>query len=235
MKNHTNTIRRLGATSALGLGLVIGGVGIAAAATSGSTHRSETAPSGKNHGPHGPRMGHEGGTGTVTAMSPASLTIQKIDGTSVTFALDGSTVFKKGHSAAAASDVTVGSKVSVVPTTKGSTTAAAVIIDVPHLVGKVTAVDGSTITLADSDGFWRTVSVDGSTTYSKAGASASASDVTVGQVIGVEGSVDANHTTLDASSVSIGLPARGTLGGPGGPGGPGFPERHGDGMHHDGN
>jgi hypothetical protein len=62
--------------------------------------------------------------------------------------------------------------------------------------------------------------VDSTTTYTKSSASATLSDVTVGSVISAQGTVDANLTSLDASSVEIGL-----TGGPGnGPGlaGPGF-------------
>ena len=224
----------MGATAALTVGLVAGGVGIAAATTSSPStspqgHGAQNAHGHKSHGGPGD---FRGAGGTVTAVTPSSLTVSDPSGTLTTYTLDGSTTYRKGHAAGTIADVTVGARVMVIPTAQGSTTAATIVIAVPELRGTVSAVAGSTITITDRDGFWRTISTNGSTTYSKAGATASASDVTVGQIIGAEGAIDANHTTLDASSITIGLPVHG-FGAPGAPGAPGGHGGPGDGGPED--
>ena len=205
--------------TAITIGAVGGTAAVAAAAHTpkGSTS-SHSAP--KQQGDHRgmpDRMGHLGSGGTVTAIDATSITVKGLDGTTSTFTIDGSTSFSKEHAAATAADVSVGSRVRVIPTAPGSTTAKEIDIDLPHLMGTVSNVDGTTITVTDIDGFWRTISTNGSTSYTTNGAAGSSSDVTEGKVIMATGSVDANHTTLDASSISIGLPQ----------GGPGDGPRHG--------
>jgi hypothetical protein len=86
-------------------------------------------------------------------------------------------------------------------------TAANVNVVLPELSGKVTAMAGGTITLTDSQGFWRTVKASAKTTYTRSGESGDASDVTVGSQITAVGSVDADHTDLDASRINVVLPS----------------------------
>jgi len=219
------SVQKAAATAAIAVGLVAGGVGIASAATSGST--SPTPPPAGAHA--GPGMDRDGARGTVTAITPTSITITGFGGTATTYTISSSTTFTKGSSPATASDVTVGARVDLQLTAVGSTTVASVRIDVPRIGGTVTAVNGNTITIIDEEGFWRTVSVSSSTTYAKGGSAASLADVTVGQMIRAEGSIAANHTTLDATSVNIGKPAAGQMAPGGAPrfGGPGGMDRRG--------
>jgi hypothetical protein len=72
---------------------------------------------------------------------------------------------------------------------------------------KVTAVNGNTITATGPGGQQVTVDVSGSTTYSRAGQSASLADVKVGETIAVKGQIDRTTRTIQATSVTIVLPA----------------------------
>jgi DNA polymerase II small subunit/DNA polymerase delta subunit B len=108
------------------------------------------------------------------------------------------------------------------PSAEGSSTAARIDIVQPSVMGKVTAVNGDTITIAGPNSTSATVIVSNATTYTKDGASASLADVTVGSSIFAEGSFTSptDTSSLDATNVGIGQP--GTAG-PGfeQPGGPG--------------
>jgi glutamate dehydrogenase/leucine dehydrogenase len=79
---------------------------------------------------------------------------------------------QKDRTTASLSDLAVGEKVAVQASSSSSTTAASVAIMLPHLGGQVVSVSGSTITVADRDGFYRTIVVSSSTTYSKSSATA---------------------------------------------------------------
>jgi len=83
------------------------------------------------------------------------------------------------------------------------------------MAGTVTAVSGATITITDWDGFTREIHVSGSTTYTD-GLTAIPK---VGDKIHAEGTVDADKTSLDATT--IGLMTEHAPPGPGGHGGRG--------------
>jgi len=210
MRNPFSTrAKAIGATTAITVGLLAGGAGIAAA---GSSLASHDGP-GHHEGPHGAPLGHGGGV--VSAVSPTSLTVTALDGTSTTYGLTSATTYDKGpKTTATAADVTVGARVFVVATSSSATTAASVHIEQPHVAGTVQAIDGTTLTVADDQGFWHSVVVAGSTTYAKSGATAGLSDVTVGSFVVTAGTIAADHTTLDAASVSIGLPSAAGHAGP---------------------
>lgn len=162
--------------------------------------------------------------GFVTAVSATSITLEHLDGTSSTYAIDPSTTVREGRSSASLAAVSVGERVRVRPSTTSPTTAAAIEIDLARVAGTVVSVSGSTITVGDAQGFYRSIQVSGATTYSKSGASATIGDVAPGAFIVAEGMVGADHTTLDASSIAVGIasmPDRvpGAHGAPGAPGG----------------
>ena len=81
----------------------------------------------------------------------------------------------------------------------------------PHLAGTVTSVSGTTVLIKDRDGFTRTIVLSSKTTYSD-GLTA---ELAVGAKIHASGTVAANGTSLDATSVGV---DNGPMGGPGGPG-----------------
>jgi len=73
----------------------------------------------------------------------------------------------------------------------------------PHLDGKVVAVSVTTVTVADRDGFWRTINLSDSTTYTNIGVAATKDAVTVGSFVAARGTVNADHTSLDATTLDV--------------------------------
>ncbi|MGA2295744.1 MAG: DUF5666 domain-containing protein [Acidimicrobiales bacterium] len=214
MNTKKNALKRVAATTALGVGLAAGGAGIASATSTHTAHDATTAPSTAP-----PAWGDFAG-GVITAVSSTSITVKDLDGTSSTYDITSATTFSEGPTTIDASTLAIGQRVGIQLSSASSTSAVNIDVQLPVLFGTVTAVSGDTITISDPEGFSRTIVVDSTTTYTKSSASATLSDVTVGSVISAQGTVDANLTSLDASSVEIGL-----TGGPGnGPGlaGPGF-------------
>jgi hypothetical protein len=69
----------------------------------------------------------------------------------------------------------------------------------------VSAVSGNNISVTVRNGLSQTVVVSGATTYTKGGASASLTDVTVGVYIEAGGTVNTTANALDASTVRIGV------------------------------
>jgi hypothetical protein len=67
----------------------------------------------------------------------------------------------------------------------------------PHIDGTVASVSGATITVTDPEGFTRTIVTSSSTTYDN-GLSA---PLATGAEIHATGTVDANHTSLDATQI----------------------------------
>ncbi|HUV57994.1 MAG TPA: DUF5666 domain-containing protein [Acidimicrobiales bacterium] len=240
--------KRTGVSALVALGALATGAGIAGAATYSASHGtaqstivSPSSRGGHGHGPgsnfaDGPGM-MRGLGGLVTAVTGTSITVKDPQGTSTTYTIDAATRVTKERQTATAADLVVGEHVRILASPSSATTAAGIDIELARIGGQVVSVSASTITVADRDGFYRTVSVNGTTTYSKGGTSANLSDVTTGTFILAEGTVDANHTTLDASAVGIGLPSpTGTsnAAGPMGTGVRGMPGGFGDmngGMH----
>jgi len=143
--------------------------------------------------------------GFVTNVNSTSITVRHFDGTSSTYTIDPSTVVNEGRTPVTTSALSVGERVQVRPSTTSATTAAAIEIDLAHVEGTVVSVAGDTITVSDRQGFYRTIQVSDTTAYLKAGASASLNDVTPGTAIAAEGTVGADHASLDAVTVAVGL------------------------------
>lgn len=204
---------------ALAAGGVVAGIGAAGAAThSAKSHHASNAAAGA----HGP-CDHAFAGGLVSAVSATSLTVTSPRGTATTYTLTSSTVVTKDRQSASLSDLAMGEHVRVRVSSTSATTATAVNIETPHVLGLVVAVSGNVITLSNPDGLQTTVDVTGTTTYMKNRASATLSDVTVGSFIAASGTVASDHTTFDATAVVIGIPARPMGGGFGGDGPAGPP------------
>jgi hypothetical protein len=213
------TTKRLAATAAMGVGLVAGGAGIASAASTTSTppatHAGAASP-----GPRAMDPADCAG-GVITAVSATSITVQSLSGASTTYAINSATTFNEGSTTITTSDLAVGGHVMVQASASSATTAAAIDLQLAELSGRVTALSGNSVTITDPQGFSRTIVVESSTAYTKSGAASSLSALTVGSLISARGEVDANLTSLDASSVAIG-PLTGVQNGGSTPGVPGF-------------
>ncbi len=213
-----------GLTAMLGLG----GYGVAAAAGGTSSTTTSTAPGGLPHGLPGLPGGGRGpaGEATVTAVGATTVTVSGPGGSSRTVSTDGATIYKRDGTTVDRSALAVGELVDIrvvrpahSPSSSTTTTAAAVSpvaaeLDIvsPRVEGTVVSVTGGAITLSDVQGLYRTVKTSPSTTYSQGGAAATASVVTVGARVVATGTVDADHTELDATSVTVG-PSGPTAGG----------------------
>jgi hypothetical protein len=206
---------------ALAGGLTLGGAALANADTASPAPSTGTAP------PARPAPSQYDAEGTITALSSSSLTLKTDAGTSQTYALTSSTTYRAGpEHTLKLTDLANGDRVHVrgAAATGGGRSALAVDRHPAHLDGTVTAVSGSTLTLIDRDGFRRVAHTTSSTTYTDGTAKATSSAVKVGEHLRAEGSVDADGTALDATTVAVNPPR------PMGPGGPGGPEGHGPGR-----
>lgn len=223
------------AASSTGSGSTSGGATSGTANGSASTPAVGTnagpgGPGGPGRGPGGPGGPGHGPGGTITALGANSITIQRPDGTTQTVTTNSSTTYTRDGQTSSASALATGEHVGIRPTAPPSTssgststpstvTAAAVNIMDPSVHGTVQSVSNNVLTIVDDQGFWRTVNLSASTTYTNNGQSATQSALTQSAKVVAFGSVDSNHTSLDATSVAVNPTA--PDGGHGGPGGPG--------------
>jgi hypothetical protein len=167
-------------------------------------------------------------SGVVTAVSGNTLTVTGFDGATHTITVNANTRYQKAGQSAALSDISSGTSVVAEGTTKsdGSLTALRVTIQLPHIDGKVTAVNGTSYTVTGRAGQSYTIVATADTTYVNAnGGSASASAVKSGTYIMAEGTLSSDGKTLTAQRISIapsgagrGPGGRGHGGADGGPG-----------------
>ncbi|MCU1592884.1 MAG: hypothetical protein JWO12_276 [Frankiales bacterium] len=219
-------------TAGVAGGIALGVTGYASAAGSPSpvpTHPPK-AQDGRAPGAHGPeggrargfggpgaRAGRGGAAGLVTAIGAGSITVRTRDGETKKVALSGATTYYEGTKRANHAAISVGEIVMLRLADPQATSPVASTVTVlpAHLAGFVTKVDDTTITVTDESGFTRTIRTSRATTYKKDGAAGKRSDISVGALVRALGSVDADGTTLDATTVAVGRPPRGDRPGPG--------------------
>lgn len=149
--------------------------------------------------------------GVVTAVNGSTLTVTGFDGTTHTIRVNAQTRYERADQSVTLSDVKVGTAVVAVGTenTDGSFSARLVMLELPHVVGQVTAINGSSISVLSPSGTTYTVITSTTTSYAApGGAPASASSVQPGTLIGAEGTLSANGKTLSALRIVV-LPAPG--------------------------
>jgi hypothetical protein len=144
--------------------------------------------------------------GVVTAVNGNNLTVTGFDARTYTITVGGDTTYRRAGQSAALADVAVGSLISAEGTlnSDGSTlNAQAVMIQLPRVAGRVTAVSGNTVTVQGPDGTTSTVQLTDTTTY-RAGpqATASKSSITTGSFIMAEGTLGSDGT-LTALHVDV--------------------------------
>jgi hypothetical protein len=142
--------------------------------------------------------------GLVTGVTPTSFTLNRLNGSTATFSITATTAFTEGSIVLTAAALVAGDSADVSVNSTAPTTALSVNILLATLSGPVTAVSGNTITIRGGKGFDRTILVSSTTIYTQAGAPATLANVTVGSHITAQGTVDADLTTLDASTITIG-------------------------------
>jgi hypothetical protein len=204
--------RAIGVISSAALVFGIAGSGIAGAATK-STVKSHDASSAARPGPGGPGGPGIGGgpRGVVSAIGTDTITITGMDGTSVTFDTTSATTYTKDGASSTSAALAVGENVSIqltAPPTSSTATSTAKSINIvsPSLRGSVVSVSGTTIVVQDGQGFYRTIDTSASTTFLNGGAASTIASITPGENVLAVGSVDADHTDLDAATVGVLLP-----------------------------
>jgi hypothetical protein len=141
--------------------------------------------------------------GLVTAASSTSVTVTGGNGTPETFVITGTTTFAEGKTTVLPAALVVGEDAFIKALPSAPTTATSIDISLPRVLGKVTVIAGTTLTVEGFKGVTSTIDTDGTTTFTKDGATAGLSDVAVGDFVSAQGLIGATPTTLDASSVSI--------------------------------
>ena len=155
---------------------------------------------------------------TISAVNGSTLSLKTDDGWTRTITVASSTTITKAGKTIAVGDLAVGDQI-LLGQKKGSDgtyTITAIRVVLPVVAGKVTAIDGNTITVAGKGTATGTIHVDGSTTYDVNGTAGKAlSDITVGTIVVAEGTKRSDGS-LDADTIHAGFR------GPDGKGGPGF-------------
>ena len=170
--------------------------------------------------PGGPR----GIGGDVKAVTSSSVTVATSTG-SLTYFITATTTVTDQRPGAKSESLSLGENVRVVPSPTDSSVAASITIVPATIGGRVSAITGNTISVTDTQGVTATIQVNADTAFAKTGANASITDVRVGSFIFAIGRFGTSPSTLDATTVGIGMPAPGTSG-PGNGHGPGrWPDR----------
>ncbi|GEM_PF-2052373 len=128
--------------------------------------------------------------GQVTAINGDTITLsQGLKGNEVTVTTSDATKYYLGGKQVSASTLQAGDTIGVagVISDKTSVHAVAIFIQGPRVAGKVTTVNGNTITLQTKNGTTWTIAVNNDTQYLKDGQPAALSDVQVGSQIAVVG------------------------------------------------
>jgi hypothetical protein len=141
---------------------------------------------------------------TITKIDGSKLSLQTTDGWTRAIDATGATITKGGKTIALA-DLAVGDQINFRESRQSDGTYKITSIAVlsPTASGTVTAVGSSSVTIKQSDGTSRTLTLTGFTTYSQAGAKVTQSALVVGVRISAQGTVDSSGS-LTATSITIG-------------------------------
>jgi Domain of unknown function (DUF5666) len=160
--------------------------------------------------------------GVITAVNGANLTVTSFDGASRVVGTDGSTTVDRAGQTAAVSDLTVGTAITAEGNVQSDRSLLALRVDIvlPSVAGKVTAVNGNSITIdsGQADNPAPAIVTSAATTYGAKGSSTTTrASVTVGSFIIATGPETTGGATLNALSIMV-LPSGASvqIGGDGG-------------------
>jgi hypothetical protein len=155
----------------------------------------------------GSKLGDAGGAGrsgvSITAVDGDKISLATDDGWTRTITVTADTTITKAGATIKASDLKVGDEIGFrqKKNDDGTYTITAITVRTPKAGGEVTAVSGSTITVAGRDGTKTVITVTGSTTYLFGKDAGTKADVAVGSRIAAEGTRSGD--TFTASRVLI--------------------------------
>jgi hypothetical protein len=140
----------------------------------------------------GRAFGHMFGGITITAINGNDIALQTEDGWTRTITVDSDTDYSKSGEDIALADLAVGDTIGFRQTREddGTWTIDAIVVILPHVAGEVTAVDGSTITLAGRGDSTSTITVTGDTEFVVNGDDATLADIDVGMALVAEGTAN---------------------------------------------
>ena len=142
--------------------------------------------------------------GVVTAVTGATLTITSRNGVSHTITVTSATQYTEAGQAATLAAVTPGSVITVTGASGNTLTATHVTIRLPQFAGRVTAVQGNSITISGAFGATKTVTTSSATTFTApGGAVTSLGSIAVGGRIRAQGTVSTDGQTLTALRVVV--------------------------------
>jgi hypothetical protein len=144
-------------------------------------------------------------SGTVTAVGPSSITIEKADGTSRTLALTASTAYREASAKVSLSAVVVGARISAQGTvdSAGDFTATTITIVTSSVTGTVASKTSTSMVVTTATGKSVTVNVTADTKYSVPGMTgATLASVAVGDRVQATGVLNADGS-ITAISVQV--------------------------------
>jgi hypothetical protein len=144
-------------------------------------------------------------SGTVTAVGPSSITIEKADGTSQTLGLTASTSYREAGAKVSLSAVVVGARISAQGTvdSAGNFTATAITIITSSVTGTVASKTSSSMVVTTGAGKSVTVNVTADTKYSVPGMTgATLASVAVGDRVQATGVLEADDS-ITAITVQV--------------------------------
>lgn len=191
-----------------GIGFVLATNLPATFAAAGQSTPSSTSGTAARGMDGGHMRGGPGGDLTVSSVSGSDIVAKDENGASVTIHTSSSTTIERAGTKISLSALTSGTAIDVrgARNSDGTITATDVSVALPVYAGVVTKISGNTITITSPrDNTTQTISVSSSTTYTRAGVSASLSDVAVGSEIAAEGTVNSDKS-LAAARVDIDVP-----------------------------
>jgi hypothetical protein len=157
--------------------------------------------------------------GTVKAVNgTSSITVSSFTGSTQTILLSGSTTIHEAGKTVDLSAIKPGDRIMVQGTTTSSGIKATTIqVELPRVIGSVTAVNGSTITIKTANNRWFgnggstttqsvTVTTSKSTTYQGQSGTSSLSAIKTGNSIIASGTLSSNGKSMTASQIIV-LPA----------------------------
>ncbi len=200
-------MRRIGlssvaAATALGLGITVANA--STTHTTGAQSVAAKAMAGHADGP-GEGFGHFNALevrGIISALDASSVTLTDPAGSATTYRLASGLTVTKDHAPSSTADLSVGQRVDARLSAVGSTTLDSIDISVARLMGQVTAVNGSTVTISSPRGT-ATITVTSSTSYTLDGVAAIASNVAVGKFVTAIGDGASTPSNFTALSVAI--------------------------------
>jgi len=155
------------------------------------------------------QRGFGGGRGfggvTIVAIDGSKLSLKTVDGWTRTIVVTAETTITKGGQAIKVGDLEVGDTIHFRQKRNddGTFSIVAIVVPTPKAAGEVTAVTASTLTLKGRGDQTRTITLNGSTTYTLGKTKGAKSDLTVGSRVVVEGTVSGD--TFTALTVHIAL------------------------------